>query len=233
MSQPGSVALRCDYCGAMDALPADATQRVWALRQRAQALWWAKDTLRGQDATMCQRVEGAWLKGTALAALGPLTLIVVLIIAPAVYMGFTEMAIVGGGLIGQLLSVIMGMLGGFLIAKHRYRAMVRPHILARVPSAAGRPARCHCCGAELPYAPDAFATCGYCQSTNLVSPEMARDRAALLEAEAQCYRARAAGNVPLIQDHLEFMGRAIAAGNYFGLLAFFGLGALWVGLMWG
>jgi len=224
--QQGVIFLSCDYCGARDSLPADAAQRVWAVRQRIDALWWSKEVVRGQDAMICQRVEGTWLSGTAKAALGPITLILVLVMGPALYLGRASIALIGVGLLLQLSSVIAGMVGGFMIARARYRSEVRPHILARAPSVVGRPARCHCCGAELPYAPTAFSTCNHCHSSNVVSDAMAHDRAALLDVEAAAYRARAAGNVPKLSEHLRFMGRAIAIGNVLGLVAFFGGGAL-------
>ena len=45
------------------------------------------------------------------------------------------------------------------------------------------------CG-DLPDAREAFLRCDFCRATNLVTPEIARERERMLNAEIEHYRAR-------------------------------------------
>ncbi len=208
------VTIQCAHCGSTEALPAEANARVHALRQRLQSLWWAKDTLHQQDVHYCRRVEGAWISGTFKAMLGPLSIIVMLGGGMVASTGDLGAILFSLGLLAMLLTLVGGMMGGFLVARRRYRERIRPWILARFPSRPGTPARCHCCGGGLPESHDAFVDCTYCAATNLVSAMQADERSRNLEQEAAVYRARAAGTTQSIAEQLVYMRRAIATGYY-------------------
>ena len=208
------VAVQCSHCGTTDTLPAEASARVHALRLRLESLWWAKDTLYQQDVHYCRRVEGVWISGTFKAMLGPLSIIVALGGGMVASTGDPRAILFSLGLLAMLLTLVGGMMGGFLVARRRYRECIRPWILARFPSRPGTPARCHCCGGGLPEIQDAFVTCTYCTATNLVPPMLADERRRSLEQETAVYRARAAGATQSIAQQLVYMRRAITTGYY-------------------
>lgn len=213
-AQGAMVALQCSYCGTTDTLPFEASARVHALRMRLQSLWWAKDTLRQQDVQYCRRVEGTWLSGTVKAMLGPLSIIVALGGGMVASTGDPRAAALALGLLAMLLTLVGGMMGGFLLARRRYRERIRPWILARAPSSPGTPARCHCCGGGLADVHDAFVLCSYCGATNLVDATTTRERSESIERETAVYRARAEGTARGITQQVAYMRRVIATGYY-------------------
>ena len=84
---------------------------------------------------------------------------------------------------------------GYILALANYKRKIVPTLRARAPMQPGQPARCRACGASLPADPTkgAMVPCSYCAAQNLISDDLVRDRARLLDEEARAYSARAAG----------------------------------------
>ncbi|MBL9106327.1 MAG: hypothetical protein JNL82_35720 [Myxococcales bacterium] len=214
--------VRCDFCRHEDDLPADAADRLDFLRRRLAAVRAARQGLADADRRIVAMIEGGWLSGTLKAALGPLALILGLVVLPALLApvaGDREARVAGLAaglaLVLRLAAVVGGMVGAWLLAARRYRRVIRPRLLARVPAAPGSPARCRACGGPLRVLHHAFVDCPYCGATNLLTAELTRERDRLLAAELGEYRRRAAQADGLAREH----ARLVSAGIFFGNLA--------------
>lgn len=91
----------CDFCRHEDDLPADAADRLAAVRAARQGF---ADT----DRRIVTMIEGGWLSGTLKAALGPLALILGLVVLPgllAPVAGDREARVAGLALVLRLAAV--------------------------------------------------------------------------------------------------------------------------------
>jgi hypothetical protein len=218
----GPVQLACPYCRAVETLPADPAQRVMALRTRLAQIRWAQEAADGPALAASRIMESrTWLPGLLIA---------VVVLGSTAYnaVGSIQAAAASNAppdvraeVLGTVvlwpaisLGVVAGALLGWFVALRRYRESVRPELMARPPAQAGQPARCRRCGGTLPAVSTAFVTCAYCAAQNLVTPEIARDRLALLEREARTYQERAAG----------VTARAVAASQNFQRFYYIGGG---------
>jgi hypothetical protein len=225
---------RCDCCGMVETLPADVAARAAMLSQRLQRIRSLSDAVESANLWMARSFEGGdWLRGTLKAALGPLTLILVLVVAPAVYYVTTTPGQSGqdlGAVLGyalhlpiQFVCLVASMWIGYRYVARRYQVRLRPRLLARAPLQPGSPMRCRCCGGPLPDYGDrggrgAFVVCRFCGATSLVTAEVATERAAMLDREFQEYRARAGGMQAALAEQGKVLGAGVVAGNLIGLV---------------
>jgi len=219
--------LRCAYCGASEPLPRDLAARLELLRKRVDQLRAEKLALDQLDPRVCGMAENqVWLRGTLKAALGPLSIITVVLLLN-VYAGDRRAATLGPmfGYAIQLLSIVGGMVIAFLWLLRYYRRVLRPQILARVPPAPGLPARCRVCGGSL-NAGDGIVECQWCRFTNFVGDDLARRRDELLAREVEEYRERQAGAKVVIGHHHHRVRNAILVGHIIGMALGFALGRL-------
>jgi hypothetical protein len=218
MQAKGDALLGCAYCGATEPMPPDLESRLALLRKRVDELRSEKLELDRMDRRVAGMADDVWLRGTLKAALGPLTLIVAIVVWTAIMGENTRDSIATMlGLVIQLVSVVGGMVLGFVLLARHYKKHVRPQILARVPEAPGSPARCRVCGGDLT-AGHGIVECPWCRFTNFVGPELSRQRDALLAKEIDEYRRRQSGGRLAIDRHHARVRIAILVGNVAGML---------------
>lgn len=191
----------CRFCGAVETLSNDDRLRV--SRERIAMLRMAQDAAeapaRHADQIIAMRpwlggalvggvmllnglngvsqaVGGIDRAGAAMSADDRLDALLTVCVMPAMGIG-----------------VAAGMFLGWTLALRRYRALVTPMRRARAPIAPGAPARCRCCGADLPSLPGAFTRCGFCNTHNLLDRALMDERESLLQQETAGYQQRAAG----------------------------------------
>ena len=112
------------------------------------------------------------------------------------------------------------------IGRRSYRKRVRQHLYARAPRQEGAPARCRACDGALPDRRDPFIVCEYCHTTNLVTPELQRNRAELLAAEESFYRQRANRAAAATTKSAASMSRVMVVSIVLVYAAMFGMGYL-------
>jgi hypothetical protein len=221
-----SIVLRCPYCGHFDVLPHDELARALELQRRVRIAAGAVAQLDTTHAALARifedrrafvRVQSGWL-ATLLAVLA--------------YVGHGLATAPGARVAGALgpIAFVAGPMLGFAVAlalgRRAYRRHVRPLLLARPPRAAGSPVRCRACGGDLPDGRDAFTRCPYCGTHNLVTAELALERASLVGADEAWARARAHAAGARTARTSSVMTRAMLAG--FGATL-----AAQVALLWG
>ena len=96
------------------------------------------------------------------------------------------------------------------VGRAHYRRHIRQHLFARPPRQPGHPTRCRACDGDLPDTRDPFVACAYCNTQNLVTPEIQRDRERLLAEELAFYRHRAQGTVAATTRGASRMSRTFA-----------------------
>jgi hypothetical protein len=223
--------VQCPYCRRVDDVPRDAERRLAFLHARAAELRAARQEIADKDRRVAEVIEhGTWLRGTLLAALGPTSIILFLLVLPGLYYGGPAGALMGLGMLSQLGGIVLGMALMYRAASRRYLRHVRPRILARAPERPGAPARCRICGGPIEVRGSAFVACGFCGSTNLVTPELVHECRRFLDAELAEYQYRAHAASHAIDEHHRILGRGIVLGNLVGSMlgsaAFCGLIAL-------
>jgi hypothetical protein len=209
--------VQCPYCRRIDEVPREAGQRLAFLRARAAELRGARQELANMDLRVAGVIEdGAWLRGTLLAALGPTALILIFLVLPGLHVGGPQGALIGLAMLSQLGGILLGMALVYRAASRRYLRLVRPRILARAPERPGAPARCRICGGPIEIRGAAFVGCGFCGSTNLVTAELVHECDRFLEAEIAEYRHRAHAAAGAIDAHHQLLGRGLVLGNLLG-----------------
>ncbi len=128
-------------------------------------------------------------------------------------------------------GLAVGMFLGWTLALRRYRALVTPMRRARAPLIPGAPARCRCCGAELPSQWGAFVTCGFCNTANLLDRALMDERESLLTRETAAYQQRAAGVIAQANAFSPAFTRWSLVGAGVGAGAMGALGALLAALL--
>ena len=191
------VDLLCDFCGTPDRLPASEIDRGLELRRRLAVAAQSASTFSAMATALARTYEdprallnllGVY-SGVLIVAAIPAgrTALSILRVPPSEW-AFAALTSLPG------LAVPLGLLLGPVLAygygRWRYRRDVRPLLMARPPREPGAPARCRACGGTLPDGRGPFITCAYCQTTSLVTPELQRDREALLAREAEQFRDR-------------------------------------------
>ena len=187
-----NVAMICRFCGETETLPANAADRVLAVRARLQKIAWARQNADAPALAIAQAIEH--YKRMAI----PMVLFVVCMPCLMRLPSFLEGPVDGTHALtyamGPLISVVMmvAVMGGSLAGIVSYRRELRPALLAFPPSVEGAPLRCRVCGGDLPSAPSgAFVKCRYCAAQNLVSADVAQRRAEDLQRELDAHQAQA------------------------------------------
>jgi hypothetical protein len=124
-----------------------------------------------------------------------------------------------------ILSIPVSLVMASWIGRWRYRATVRPYLVARAPRFEGGAARCRVCGADLPAAATPIVACRFCATESIVSHDLYAERAAFLERERMDHLARARGLAPMAQRISSWIGAAMG-------LAFVGSIAAASGFLW-
>jgi uncharacterized Zn finger protein (UPF0148 family) len=197
-------AVRCDHCGAREALPADAAQRVIALRERLTEIRAIEAAIEAPAIAIARAVEAhgkhAVFTGVAAVALSALSALS----AIARLGGLFLAGHVGVGTIFELATVPLRsavffsvLTAGSMVALRRYAVELRPALEAR-PATAGSEHACGCCGGPIAAGArdGAFVVCPYCSASNLLGPTGAAAHAAALDRELEEQRARARGEQP-------------------------------------
>lgn len=209
--------LHCRFCQLVDDVPRDAALRLAFLRARAAELRRTRQALSDTDRRVAEVLEdGRWIRGTLLAALGPLSLILLLVVLPAALTGGAKGALIGLGLISQLTGIVLGMWLAYRAVSRRYLRTIRPRILARAPERPGAPARCRVCGGAIEFRGAAFCDCSFCGAANLIGTDLLRDAHRFLGEEVAEYQRRAAGAEREVATHHKLMAYGIVAGNILG-----------------
>lgn len=188
------VRMKCLYCDAEENLPAESLERVTALRARLAQMKWAQSAEQATAQAFAMVSErGLWI--------APILLLLV-------YFGYQvkqaydliqnnsnqtaqtlgEILAGQGLMMGLMLGALFGVLAMFLT----YRFSGRKTLLARPPLEPNHPMRCRQCGGDLPNQVGPFVTCAFCRAQNLVTQDIARNQAVLLDQEVKEYRRRAA-----------------------------------------
>ncbi len=172
--------LCCEHCGTRESLPPDEGALVGELQHR---LYSAAKTSLQPDGPL-RSLTGTFERGSAvgvaawsLFALGvAVTTSVVLDSWPQWQQsaGVARASMMTSALL--LPALVLALPFSLVVARHvgraHYRRVIRPHLLAWPPRAGKRAARCRVCSGELPPAAARLATCRYCHSESIVSPEL-------------------------------------------------------------
>jgi hypothetical protein len=205
-----TVEMKCEHCGATEALPGDAERRVLALRALLVERRWAEDAASGPALGYLRMMERA----------GP-------VVTPYLFGAFLVVATVLHGAVMTPWTVVpLGVVGGAGVASYlalrvcrrRLRAVMAP-LLRAAPGAPGRPQRCRRCGGELPAGDEAFRDCGFCSAPNLASNEGAVELAGRLRAGAAAGHAQAAAAAPHLEAAARFVVRTFRAAFLIGVVA--------------
>lgn len=189
--------LRCPYCGERDRLPDDLQARASELRRRLDQVRAAAVQLEGFGQTLVTFYEGPqWVTIVGMNA------------ALAAWLLFQALGRASRGL--DLVTLVaagfvVGVVSALLSNRWSYRRTIRPLLFARPPRVEGQPARCRGCGADLPRTSVPIIPCSYCDTRNLLSEDLQRERERLLAEESAFYQERARG----------LRGRAIDVSGHF------------------
>jgi len=191
----------CPYCGQRDRLPGDQQERIAELRRRLDQARAAVGQLHGVGERLLQLYER---RGAFNYVVLPVAAVAVMVLLqayqswqaiqgiPAEQRGAdTLYSVIAGPL--MVFGFLVGSVVAVLLARWRYRRTVRPLLLARAPRKQGKSARCRACGADLPRLDAPLVTCGYCDTANLLSEELHRERTRLLAEERAEHEQRARG----------------------------------------
>jgi tetrahydromethanopterin S-methyltransferase subunit G/DNA-directed RNA polymerase subunit RPC12/RpoP len=202
----GPVQVRCPYCQAVETLPAEAAQRVVALRARLAGLRAAQEAEEGPAVAYAKMIEGLrsylWMYavfgfliiGGAIAS--TIERIQKVVTATKIPENVRKELLSSAMQQSPLaIGMIFGIAIGYILALRNYKKAVVPTLRARAPMQPGMPARCRSCGASLPADPTqgAFVQCAHCAAQNLISGDLLRDRVRFLDEETRAYGARGAG----------------------------------------
>ena len=202
----GPVHVACSYCHSTEVLPHDQAQRVMALRARLAHLRAAQHAEEAPALAFAQMRETLRSQLPMYSSMGALVLVGCLF--NAAMNGWHALTVPGiaqdtrAEILGAVttypaisIGVLLGVTTGYVLALAEYKKAVAPTLRARAPMQPGMPARCRSCGASLATGAStgALVPCAHCGATNLVTDELARDRARFLEEETRSYKERAAG----------------------------------------
>ncbi len=224
--------LECPYCGAQETLSGDDRLRV--SRERVALLRMAQDAAEAPAHHADQLIAARpWMGGIVVGA--------VMVLNGLNHLGSTSAALERAGasldpaarmeiLLPACLwpalgvGVVGGMFVGWSLALRQYRALITPERRARPPRFEGAPARCRCCGADLPTQWGAMVPCGYCGTHNLVDRALLDQREALLLQETALHQSRAAGVIARANRFSPVFGRWSMFGAALGALSGAALG---------
>jgi DNA-directed RNA polymerase subunit RPC12/RpoP len=184
--------LHCPFCGASDRLPADELDRALELKRRVDAAARAAAQLDGLQATLARifedrrafwRVQSTWLAAFAFVAA-----FTIHGVATAHYHVPIAQVLAGPVWIG---GIMLAFAVALAAGRAHYRRRVRALLYARAPRVPGKPAGCRACGADLPDGRGPFLRCAYCATHNLVTRDIAADRARILSEDEAASRGRA------------------------------------------
>lgn len=217
----------CEYCHAKEELPTEQKQRVLALRTRLTQLKWA-ESANDAASTMFNQVseKGIWL---------PAILFLLLMMGLQGYQVYEQFqknrnltvnrAQILGEIFGwqfMMIGILFGVILGMVAMWLTYRTAIRPKLLARPPLHPDQALRCRHCGGDLPKAVGPFIPCNFCNAQNLVTPEIARNQASLLEKEIHLYQKRATEqgkqNQKTVKTATHWYYYALIGGVVFGVL---------------
>jgi hypothetical protein len=233
-AQP-DLSLRCRFCGTPDRLPPDELGRALEIRGRLAMAASRVAQVASSEAALASIFER---RGAFWSVMGPFPVVALLVVAYAVFGAYSTLSSLPDSVPDdvrlQLLVAsaygpffILGITLSFplalLVGRISYARNVRPLLAARPPQYAGAPMRCRACGAGLPPTRDAFVTCAFCRTQNVLAPELAKDAARRLDEELAGYRARASGALTGTSRAATHMTRTVFvcfALVYAGLVAF-------------
>jgi hypothetical protein len=201
----GPVHVSCPFCHATEALPEQHAQRVMALRARLAHLRVAQAAEEGPALAFARTIQTLRSQVWMYAGIGALVIGVSLNGAIAQIRSAIALTSIPASARAEILAsatfpaltigVFLGAAAGYVLALVKYKKAIEPTLRARAPMQPGLPARCRSCGASLPMGPttSALVPCVHCAANNLITAELARDRARLLDEEARSYNERARG----------------------------------------
>lgn len=217
----------CRYCGYAETLTRD--DRVRVSRERVALLRMAQDAAEA-PARQAEQIIGMrpWLGGVVVAGVLALNALNGVATAresieragPAMDAA-ARLEALQSVCVTPLLGIglAVGMFGGWTLAMRRYRALVTPGRWARPPLTPGAPARCRCCGAELPAQWGAMVECAFCRTHNLLDRAVIDQREALLLSETALHQSRAAGVIARANEFSASFGRWSLGGAAVGAVA--------------
>ena len=229
------LSLRCRHCGTPDRLPPDELGRALEIRGRLTLAAGRVAQLAGTESALASIFEK---KGAFLTVMGPWPVLAVLVVAyaivgtittlsslPASVPDSTRMELVIAAAYGPLfvLGITISFPLALLVGRFSYSRKVRPLLSARPPFQPGAPMRCRACGGDLHHATDAFVTCRFCRTPNVLAHDAARSMARRLDKEIAGYRQRASGLIGATSSASTHMTRTlfICFGLvYAGIIAF-------------
>jgi len=226
--------IACSFCGQRDQLPADELGRALELRRRVAAAAEGVAQMRGMESALAHvfesrgafaRAAGLWLViAAAVAAYALATSWTAIGAAPPAF----RAGLIATALLGPIMVAGVGLAIclALFIGRVNYRRRVRHLLFARAPRQPGLPTRCRACDGDLPDRRDAFVACEYCNTQNLVTPEIQRDRERLLADEAGFYRSRAQGALAATTRGSLHMSRVFTASLVAVYLSIIGLAYL-------
>lgn len=231
-AQDGTVA--CGYCGHRGVLPQEQLARAMELTRRVRQAATAAAQIRGVESALGHIFESPWaffraagafmVFGVMITVFSIVTSWDMVANAPAsVRPTLIVNAAMGPVAIGGLaLSICVAL----AISRRSYRRAVRPLLFARAPQQPGLPARCRACGGPLPEGKDAFVSCRFCSTQNLVTGELEKNRNQLLETEQRFYVDRAHKVLAATTRSLPNTQRIFIIACAFVYLSLFGMAAL-------
>jgi uncharacterized Zn finger protein (UPF0148 family) len=191
--------LACPFCGHQDRLPDDQLGRALELKRRVTAAANGVAQLRGMESALGTIFES---RGAFVRAAGPWLVLAPLILAYSLFSAWPHIekappefraGLIANALLGPMFiaGILFAIFFAMTIGRFHYRRKVRPLMYARSPRAPGLPVRCRACGGDLPDRRGPFIVCDFCRTHNLVTPEVQKHDARLLDEEQRFHRDRA------------------------------------------
>jgi uncharacterized Zn finger protein (UPF0148 family) len=226
--------LACPFCGHQDRLPDDQLGRALELKRRVTAAANGVAQLRGMESALGHIFES---RGAFVRAAGPWLVLAPLILAYSLVSSWPHIekappefraGLIANALMGPmfLAGILLAIFIAMAIGRLHYRRKVRPLMFARSPRAPGMPVRCRACGGDLPDRRGPFIVCDFCRTHNLVTPEVQRHDARLLEDEHRFHRDRAHQLVAQTARGSLHMGRTMVIGIVLAYAGMIGLAYL-------
>ncbi|WP_394848840.1 hypothetical protein LZC95_15470 [Pendulispora brunnea] len=198
----GKITVKCGYCNSREEMPADAAERVMALRARLKEIK-AKDDYLNAPALAMGRLYVVYRKYILMAMAAIVVFSALdapeyirrfrIILDPATGTPIdVQQEIVNQQIVFFVMTsgALFGVGFGYIRLLRAYHRAMLPRLRARAPLQVGSSARCRCCGADLPASMEAFVACTHCTAQNLLTKELVRNRMALLQKEIEDYKAR-------------------------------------------
>ena len=232
------LSVRCPFCGMPDRLPSDELGRVLEIRGRLTMAAARVAQMASSEAALASVFER---RGAFWTVMGPFPVLALVVVAYGLFAAYSTLSALPASVPDSVrldllvasayapflfLGITISLPLALLVGRRSYGRNVRPLLAARPPRHVGAPMRCRACGGDLAPTRDAFVTCRFCRTQNVLAADLARDAARRLDEELAAYRAQANGVLAGTSHAATHMTRTVFVCFAVVYVGMFALGAL-------